>query len=169
MKLYKTFLAGLLSLFLLASPLWAEKVRYVIDGDTFILENNLRVRMIGINAPEIGYRRYKKKGQAYGDEAKAHLKSLIEKKDVTLKSGGNDEYDRFGRRLAYVYLSDGSFVNLRMVEDGYAEAYRKFPFEHKDNFIESEKQAKTAKKGIWSGKKTTSTGNAFLRMFGVTD
>ncbi len=169
MKLGRTFLAGLLSLFLLASPLWAEKVRYVIDGDTFILENNLRVRMIGINAPEIGHRRYKKKGQAYGNEAKAHLKSLIEKKDVTLKSGGNDEYDRFGRRLAYVYLADGSFVNLRMVEDGYAEAYRKFPFEHKDSFIKSEKQAKTDKKGMWSGKRNEEPLTAFFRMFGVTD
>lgn len=168
MKLGKFLSVVFLGCFLFSSALWAEKVRYVIDGDTFILQNNLRVRMIGVNAPEISHKRYKKKGQAYGDEAKAHLKSMIEKKEVTLKSGGNDEYDRFGRRLAYVYLPDGTFVNQRMVQDGYAEAYRKFPFEYKKEFIESEKQAQAVKKGMWSGKKTT-PGNAFLRMFGVSD
>lgn len=158
----------ILFLFLFQSLALAEKVRYVIDGDTFILENNLRVRMIGINAPEIGNRRYKKKAQAYGNQAKAHLKALIEKKDVTLKSGGEDEYDRFGRRLAYVYLPDGTFVNLRMVEDGFAEAYRKFPFEYKNDFIKSEGKAQTAKKGMWSGKRSAAE-NPILRMFGLSD
>lgn len=169
MRLIRAFLAFTFLFTFAVSALWAEKVRYVIDGDTFILENNLRVRMIGINAPEIGHRRYKKKGQAYGDEAKAHLKTLIEKKDVTLKSGGNDEYDRFGRRLAYVYLADGSFVNLRMIEDGFAEAYRKFPFEHKEDFIKSEQEARTAKKGMWSGKQGSSPMSGFWKMFGISD
>ena len=152
--------------FLFVLPAWAEKVRYVIDGDTFILENNLRVRMVGINAPEIDHKRYKKKGQPYGNQAKTYLKSLIDKRDVTLKNGGDDEYDRFGRRLAYVYLPDGNFVNRKMVEDGYAVAYRKFPFEYKTEFIELEKKAKAAKKGMWSGKKPVSE-NALLKMFGL--
>ncbi len=169
MRPERVLTAFFLGLFLFSSALWAEKVRYIIDGDTFILENNLRVRMIGVDAPEISHRRYKKKGELYGDEAKTHLKALIEKKEVTLKSGGNDEYDRFGRRLAYVYLPDGSFVNHLMVQDGYAEAYRKFPFEYKNDFIKSEKEAQIAKKGMWSGKKRAASGNAFLRMFGVSD
>ncbi len=143
----------LLLLVLFCGTAFAEKVRYVIDGDTFILQNNQRVRMIGINAPEIGHRKYKKKGQEHGQEAKKYLKSLIEKKDVTLKSGGNDEFDRFGRRLSYVYLPDGTFVNRKMVEDGYAQAYKKFPFEHKEEFLRLEDEARLAGRGIWSGKK----------------
>ncbi len=140
-------------LFLFQASIFAEKVRYVIDGDTFILQNNQRVRMIGINAPEISHRKYgKKKGQPFGREARARLKELIEKKDVTLKNGGEDEFDRYGRRLSYVYLPDGTFVNLRMVEDGYAEAYRKFPFEYKDQFIEMESRAKAAGRGMWSNR-----------------
>ena len=133
---------------------FAEKVRYVIDGDTFILQNNQRVRMVGINAPEISYRRYgKKRGQPHGQDAKRYLKNLIEKKEVTLKKGGNDTYDRFGRRLAYVYLPDGTFVNRKMVADGYAEAYRKFPFEYKTEFLQLEHEAQLSRKGMWTAKK----------------
>lgn len=134
---------------------WAEKVRYVIDGDTFILQNNQRVRMVGINAPEISHRRYgKKKGDPFGQEAKSYLKKMIEKKDVKLTKGGNDEFDRYGRRLAYVYLPDGTFVNKVMVREGYAEAYRSFPFEYKKEFIRLESQAKAAHKGMWAKKKS---------------
>lgn len=142
----------LLALLLFCQIAHAEKVRYVIDGDTFILQNNQRVRMIGINAPEIGNRKYKKKSQAHGQASKSHLKQLIEKKEVTLKEGGNDQFDRFGRRLSYVYLPDGTFVNQKMVEDGYAEAYRKFPFEYKNDFIEMERRAQAAKRGMWTDK-----------------
>ena len=150
MKLWEIrrfFLAALL-FFFLSAPLYAETVGYVIDGDTFILKNNQRVRMIGINAPETSHRRYGKKGQAFGNEAKARLKKWIEKKEVTLKNG-RELFDRYGRRLAYVYLPDGTFVNREMVREGYAEAYQKFPFEYKKEFLELEQQAKAGKLGMW--------------------
>ncbi len=145
----------------------AEEVRYVIDGDTFILANNQRVRMIGINAPEISHRKYKKEGQAYGNEARKHLEGLILKKDVELKSG-SEEFDRFGRRLSYVYLADGTFVNLKMVKDGYAETYRKFPFEYKADFLKAEEGAQKAKLGMWSGKEPAWTDSlaGFLAKLG---
>lgn len=107
--------------------------------------------MIGINAPETDHRQYNKKGQPYGDEARKYLEGMILKKDVTLKSG-EEEFDRYGRRLSYVYLKDGTFVNLEMVKDGYAETYRKFPFEYKSDFLKAEDEARAAKLGMWSGK-----------------
>lgn len=137
-----------------AAVLFAEKVRYVIDGDTFILENNQRVRMIGIDAPEVGHRKYGKRSEPFGNEAKRYLRQLIEKKDVALKPG-EEPFDRFGRRLAYVYLEDGTFVNRKMVEDGYAETFRAFPFSFKNEFKELEHKAKTEKRGMWSGKPRT--------------
>lgn len=104
--------------------------------------------MIGINAPETSHRRYGKKGQAFGQEAKTRLKQWIEKKEVTLKDG-QEPFDRYGRRLAYVYLPDGTFVNREMVREGYAETYQKFPFEYKKEFLELELQAKAGKLGMW--------------------
>lgn len=129
---------------------FAEKaeVRYVIDGDTFILENNQRVRMIGINAPETSHKRYGKEGQAFGNESKRFLKRVIEGKEVDLHAG-KEGFDRFGRRLAYVYLQDGTFVNEKMVELGYAETFRKFPFEFKEEFLKLESNARNQKLGMW--------------------
>lgn len=135
---------------LCSGPAFAEKVRYVMDGDTFILENNQRVRMIGINAPEISHVKYGKKGQLFGSQAKRHLKDLIEKRDVRL-AGGPEPFDRFGRRLAFVYLEDGTFVNRRMIEDGYAESMRKFPHPYREEFLALEKAARGANRGMWSG------------------
>ena len=51
----------------------------VIDGDTFVIEGGERVRMIGINAPELK--------DIYGVESKNHLKTLIESKYVNLIKG----------------------------------------------------------------------------------
>ena len=145
----------LLCLLVFSSVLWAQRVRYVIDGDTFILENNQRVRMVGINAPEIRHRKYGKKSEPYGKEAKQYLTRLIQHKDVTLKSG-SEEFDRFGRRLAYVYLPDGTFVNRRLVEEGYAETFQKFPFSHKEEFLALEQKARAEKRGMWAKKKSWS-------------
>lgn len=145
--------------FILSGNLYAEKVRYVIDGDTFILQNNQRVRMIGINAPETSHPRYGKKGQPFGNQAREGLRKFIEGKDVNLKDG-RELFDRFGRRLAYVYLPDGTFVNREMVRAGYAEAYRKFPFEYKDEFLELERAARQTQSGMWK-EKTSSWGSEF--------
>jgi len=137
-----------------ATVLFGEKVRYVIDGDTFILENNQRVRMIGIDAPEVGHRKYGKRAEPFGREARHYLKQLIEKKEVVLKPG-EEPFDRFGRRLAYVYLEDGTFVNQKMVEDGYAETFRALSFSFKKGFQELERTARTEKRGMWSERTST--------------
>jgi len=134
--------------FFLQGLLLAEKVNYVIDGDTVILADNQRVRLIGINAPETDHPRYGKKGQKYGNESKAYLKGMVEKKEVRLESG-DESFDRFGRRLAYLYLPDGTFVNRKMVETGNAEVFRKFPFKFRKEFLELEQAARANKLGMW--------------------
>ena len=55
------------------------KVVRVIDGDTFIIEGGERVRMIGIDAPELK--------DLYGVESKNQLKALIQNKHVKLSKG----------------------------------------------------------------------------------
>lgn len=134
---------------LLAGTVFAARVKYVIDGDTFILEDNQKIRMIGINAPEVDHPKYRKKGQRFGKESKVYLRKRIQGKDVKLKKG-LEGYDRYGRRLAYVYLPDGTFVNREMVLLGYAETFRRFPFEHKEEFLRLERDAQTRKLGLWS-------------------
>jgi micrococcal nuclease len=54
------------------------KVTRIIDGDTFETETGEKVRLIGINAPEIS--------DIFGQEAKQYLSDLIENKTVDLQS-----------------------------------------------------------------------------------
>ena len=103
------------------------KVIRIIDGDTFEIENGDKVRMIGIDAPELK--------DNEGLESKNHLKLLIENKYVSLmKDEKNKNKDFFGRLLRYVYLED-SDVNLKMIEDGYANVYTKFKFTKSKEYI----------------------------------
>jgi micrococcal nuclease len=93
-------------------------VSRVIDGDTIVV-NNESVRMLGINTPE--------RGEKYYIEAKHHLEILVLNKTVSLK-GGEEKYDLYNRRLAYVFLNKEE-INLRLIKEGYASPY--FPTEVK--------------------------------------
>lgn len=124
------------------------------DGDTCRLRaidnTQIKVRLVGIDSPEHGKKRGKKKteGQPGAAEAKEFLNSLIAGKQVLLKSYGVDMYQR---NLVEILFNNES-VNLRMVTEGWAEVYRGrapsgfdlAPYNH------AELQAKRTKKGIWA-------------------
>jgi|GEM_PF-2015145 len=95
-------------------------VSRVIDGDTIVV-NNESVRMLGINTPE--------RGERYYSEAKQYLETLVLNKTVSLRSG-EEEYDLYHRRLAYVFLNKEN-INLKQIQEGYASPY--FPTEVKVN------------------------------------
>lgn len=127
---------------------FAEEIKYVIDGDTVVLTSEIRVRLIGINAPEVDHPEYGRKGEPYGVEATEYLRKLLAGKKVRLESG-TEAADKYGRTLAYLFLPDGLFVNRKMVEAGYAETYRRFDFVYKEEFLALEKKARTQKIGMW--------------------
>lgn len=146
----------------------SEKEFYIVkkvnDGDTFEVEisgRTERVRMLGIDTPErfesdkltrdierTG--RDKETIKKLGELASGYTTSLIGGKMVTLAAEPNgDDKDKYGRLLRYVYLEDGTFVNKKIVEDGYANAYRRFNLSKQKEFIEAENQAREKKKGLW--------------------
>ncbi len=88
------------------------KVRRVIDGDTIVVGND-SVRLLGINSPE--------RGEDYYEEAKKFLEELVLNESVRLEFIG-DKYDKYGRLLAYVYF-DGKNINVKLVEEGFANYY----------------------------------------------
>ncbi len=89
-------------------------VSTVIDGDTIKLSTGETVRLIGINAPEVG--------QPCSSEATNKLKEFVLGKQVTLEKDIDDK-DQYGRLLRYVYVSNGIFVNSGMVWLGFAHKY----------------------------------------------
>ncbi len=136
-------------------------VQRVVDGDTFVLEGGERVRLLGIDTPEKFQSQKldkdversgmdKKTIQKLGELASEYVKKLVEGKKVILVPEQNyEDKDKYGRLLRYIYLEDGTFVNKKIVEDGYANAYRQFPVSKLDEFIQAEKEARDNKRGLW--------------------
>jgi|GEM_PF-1162072 endonuclease YncB( thermonuclease family) len=127
---------------------WTELER-VVDGDTLIIADNVRVRFIGIDTPETKDPR--KPLQKFGPEASEKTKELLsESKRICLLSDPEgDELDKYGRRLAYIFTESGVDVNAELLRTGYAKGYFYFPFERKEEFRCYAAQAKEEEVGMW--------------------
>jgi endonuclease YncB( thermonuclease family) len=122
----------------------------VYDGDTLTLDSGDRVRLIGIDAPEI------KENQPYAQEAKMFVSSLCQKKDVYISfEPGQDETDRFCRSVAWVWVKqDDGFLNVNeaMIANGLASVYfyGKSRLQNAEKMIALQKSARDGGKGKWS-------------------
>lgn len=127
-------------------PAQAEAVVLrVIDGDTIVLKDGRKLRLIGIDAPE--------KGRPYFEEAKKKLKELLEGKEVTLEKDVSEK-DRYGRLLRYLWLGS-TLVNLEMVRQGFAFCYTYPPdVKYQDKILQAERKAREKKIGLWASRAT---------------
>lgn len=122
-------------------------VARVIDGDTVELEDKIKVRLLGVNAPE--------RGECYFEESKKTLDSLLEGSTVLVEKDMTGK-DRFGRLLRYVKIpaddpeGDDLFVNNELVRRGAATALSIAPdTKYRDLFATAQREAKKAKTGLW--------------------
>ena len=131
-------------------------VTRVVDGDTVIVRFSPppkgfgpteRVRLIGIDAPESV--RPGTPVQRFSEEAAEYARRHLSGEKVTLRFD-RDLRDRYGRVLAYLYLDDGAFFNARMIEDGCAYAYTKYPFRFLKEFRDLERRARREGRGLWA-------------------
>lgn len=123
------------------------RVRQVIDGDTVTVQGVGTVRLIGVDAPEKtgGYRA----SEPFGDQATRFMKALLDGKLVGLEYDG-ERQDRYNRTLAYVMLEDGTCANEAIIRAGWAEVYRRFEYRRKPEFQAAEREARTARRGMWA-------------------
>ncbi len=113
----------------------------VIDGDTIVIEGGVKVRLIGINAPE--------RGEEYYEEAKSFLMDKILYREVILERDVDDK-DAYGRILRYVWLND-ELINAEIVRLGLAVAKVHRPNVKYQHLIEAaEHEAKVKRVGLWS-------------------
>ena len=125
----------------------------VVDGDTIrakIGGHVERVRFIGMDTPEVV--KPNTPVQCFGREASARTKGLLPEGSVIHLVTDVEARDRYRRLLAYVYRDvDGAFVNLLLVEEGYAVPYTYPPnVAHADDFVAAAGRARDARRGLWS-------------------
>lgn len=151
--MYRLFLVLFFMLGILSCKAELGIVSRVIDGDTFELESGEKVRLIGINAPEIS--------DYYGKESKCFLEKMLLLKQVELIDDPiSSKYDRYQRKLCYVFVN-GVEINAVMLNEGYAFAYLKFKFSKSIEYENFQLDAMKNNKGIWGyGEKSLSKNNS---------
>ena len=124
-----------------------HQVKWVVDGDTVVLNNGQKLRYIGIDAPELAHDGHK--AEPYADESRQLNASLVNREKIRLEfdKERNDQYERL---LAYVFLKDKTFVNAEILSNGYAYLlYHRPNIRHNALMLQSQRVAMSAKKGIW--------------------
>lgn len=135
-------------------------VKRVVDGDTIQLENGEKVRLIGIDTPEMHeseklFRDSRKANKdvreikELGERAYQFTRKLLEGKRVRLELDV-EKRDKYSRLLAYVFLKDGTFANAEIVKQGYASLLTIPPnVKSADLFRELYRQARENRRGLW--------------------
>lgn len=129
------------------------KVTRVVDGDTFWAddgsEKGVKIRLIGIDAPETRNSGRKTVG-SFGKQSKEYLTKLISDKEVRIEYD-IDKEDQYKRTLAYVFLSDGTFVNAELLRQGYAMVMTIPPnVRYAERFVKLERKARKNNRGLWN-------------------
>ena len=86
----------------------------------------------------------------YGPEASAFTKEVTLNRQVKIVLEPYEQTrGKYGRLLAYVFLPDGSMLNERLLEEGYAYADHRFDHVYKKRFEQLQKEAKKEERGLW--------------------
>ncbi|WP_428938964.1 thermonuclease family protein [Fontivita pretiosa] len=120
-------------------------VAHVVDGDTIRIRDaasEVPVRLIGIDAPELP-------DSHWAAEARDYVRARTLGRAVTLRLESTQTRDRYGRLLAYVYLSDSDCLNLDLIRDGQAYADRRFRHSYRPQYEMTENEARKKGRGLW--------------------
>jgi micrococcal nuclease len=123
------------------------RVKTVYDGDTVVLEDGRKIRLLGINAPEVQHR--DKIADAGGEEARLWLINKLQHAKVRMEIDA-EKTDKYGRTLAHLFTEEKEHINLSLVKTGLA-AVSIYPpnLLYVNELVTAEKQAEKAKLGIW--------------------
>lgn len=125
------------------------KVRYAHDGDTITLSDDRRVRLIGINTPEVA--RGENPTQPGALQARNRLRQLLfQSGNRAILVEGRQKRDRHGRTLANLWLPDGTNVTATLLQEGLGWSVAIPPnITFLDCYQSAEEAAREAKKGVW--------------------
>lgn len=120
-------------------------IDYVHDGDTLFFTDGRKVRLLGIDTPEVG-----DDLECLGNEATAVLRAKLPEGAHVRTVADVQALDQYGRSLLFLFTDDGHLVNLDLISEGYAEAVVLEPNVLWAAEIEAaEDAAQAAALGIW--------------------
>ncbi len=162
----KIFILSIFLLLISSKVVFAKsdvvKLSKCVDGDTakFIINGKeYSTRFLAIDTPETKHP--KKKVEPYGKEASKYTcDSLKNAKKIVLEYDSNStEEDKYGRKLAWIFVDD-ELLQEKLINKGYAKvAYLYDDYKYTDRLKLKEKEAKKSKKGIWSDEEYTDDNN----------
>jgi micrococcal nuclease len=122
-------------------------VTHVVDGDTIDIENDIRIRLIGVDTPA--------RGECGFSESRAFMQELLKSEQIYIEKDitGADRYDRL---LRYIYVpsddirEDDVLVQDALLRAGWARTLAIAPDNrYRDLFASAQEEAKRAELGIW--------------------
>lgn len=131
------------------------RVERAVDGDTLLLDDRTRVRLLGVDTPET--KRPDWPVERFGPEAHEFTSTHVEGRRVRLEFD-KERHDKYGRVLAYVYVDDW-FLNEELIRAGLGRAITNHPYSEtmKRRFRAAQREAQHQRRGIWSVEREPNT------------
>jgi micrococcal nuclease len=124
-----------------------QKVTRVFDGDTVMLEDGRKIRLLGINTPEVKHKN--QDTEAGGESAKRWLSNKLINQKVRLVTD-TEQTDKYKRTLAHLFTDKKEHINLQLVALGLATVNIYPPnLLYSEELTTAGNQAEKNKSGIW--------------------
>lgn len=119
-------------------------VARVVDGDTFYCRDGRKVRLIGVDSPEMAQ-------GSPGRAAREGLRRMLHAGRTVRLELDLTPTDRYGRLLAWVW-DGGTLVNEALVRQGWAMLYTVPPnVKYVERLTRAQKKARAERAGLWNG------------------
>ena len=131
------------------------RVQRAVDGDTLLLDDGARVRLLGVDTPETVKPDWPV--ERFGPEAHEFTSTHVAGRMVRLEFD-KERHDKYGRVLAYVYRGDW-FLNEELIRAGLGRAITNHPYSEamKRRFRAAQHEAQRERRGIWSVERATTS------------
>lgn len=129
-------------------PVQWYQLERVVDGDTLHLEDGQKVRLLGINTPEIGRG---KPDQPLAQRSKQVVEAFFASNPRVGLQAGSQPRDRYGRSLAHVFNSEGHSLAAQLLAEGLGWLVVIAPnTRYADCLGDQRQQARAQSRGVWS-------------------
>ena len=125
-------------------------IKYVHDGDTVILSDRRKLRIIGIDTPELATK--KRAAEPLAEQAGEALRTLVRqhKQQLYLRFD-SVRLDPYERMLAHAFLADGTNLSEHLLHNGLATILTLPPnVWQAECYLNAETSARRENKGIWA-------------------